>query len=153
MPNIKSTAKHEPYRRLGVSHIRAGTVYAADRFNDEQLKKLREDPHLVVAETDEAPTARVLVDSGQSPRAAAFMAFCQGVEARAIAVAVDAGLDWEGLGETDRQSRIDAVYAEFVEQAQEAKERRDPVPTTAEQGAAATTAKPAAAKSTAKKAK
>lgn len=55
MPAIKITAKHEPYRRCGMSHSREGTVHDADTFTSGQLEVLRADPHLVV--TDGVPVA------------------------------------------------------------------------------------------------
>ena len=124
MPNIKITAKSEPYRRCGVSHTRAGIVHAADRFTDEQLEQLRADPHLVVSETDEAPTARVLVVDGQSLRDAAFTAFCREAERRAKE-SVEAGDgDWSAMSQAERQDCIDAVYAEFVQVVAEAEADR-----------------------------
>jgi hypothetical protein len=116
MPNIKITAKSEPYRRAGISHTRAGTVYAAGHFTDEQLARLRADPRLVVAETDEAPSM-LLVDA-QSLRDAAVATFFREAERMAADKAQDAGENWPGMSAFERESRINSVLSDFIAMAQ-----------------------------------
>ena len=45
---IKTIAKHEPYRRCGVPHTIAGTIFANDVFTHRELEQLRTDPHLTL---------------------------------------------------------------------------------------------------------
>lgn len=117
MPNIKITAKSEPYRRAGVSHTRAGTVYAAGHFTDEQLVHLRADPRLVVAETAETPAVLLLVDT-QSLRHAAVATFFREAERMAADTAQGVGEDWPGMSAVERESRINSVLSDFIAMAQ-----------------------------------
>ncbi|WP_411832321.1 HI1506-related protein [Pseudoxanthomonas mexicana] len=50
IPALFVRAKHEPYRRAGFQHTRAGTGFALDALTEAQVELLKNDPHLVVEE-------------------------------------------------------------------------------------------------------
>lgn len=49
-PALYIRSKHEPYRRAGFAHSRAGFGVALDALTEDQVTLLKNDPHLTVEE-------------------------------------------------------------------------------------------------------
>ena len=69
VPALYIRSKHEPYRRAGFAHSRAGFGVALDALTEDQVALLKSDPHLVVEECTIDPEEAV-----QSPEAVAAAA-------------------------------------------------------------------------------
>ena len=63
---ILIASKRDGFRRAGVEHSSAPTLYADDRFTEEQLAALKAEPMLIVHEVDDEPKG-VNEDGQQQP--------------------------------------------------------------------------------------
>jgi len=56
---IQIVSKKDGFRRCGIPHPSSPTIYPDDRFNDEELKILKNEPMLVVTKIDKKGKAEV----------------------------------------------------------------------------------------------
>ena len=102
---IRISSRKDGFRRCGIAHPVGVTEYADDRFTDEELKRLKSEPMLVVAVI--AAGGQSGQPSGKAPTAAELI---EKIKAAPTDEEVDAI-----LGGDQRKTVIDAANARKAE--------------------------------------